>query len=40
MPLTSSKRAFDNLTLLEVINDWGFAGLLMVRSELGRARGM
>lgn len=33
-------RAFDNHTPVEVIRDWGFAGLLMVRSYLDRARGI
>lgn len=33
-------RAFDNHSPVEVIRDWGFAGLLMVRSYLDRARGI
>jgi len=33
-------KAFDNLTPVDVIKEWGFAGLLMVRSYLDRARGV
>lgn len=33
-------QAFDNHTPVEVIRDWGFAGLLMVRAYLDRARGI
>ncbi len=32
-------KAFDNLSPVEVIKEWGFAGLLMVRAYLDRARG-
>ena len=32
-------KAFDNLTPVDVIKDWGFAGLLMVHAYLDRARG-
>ena len=38
--MTTRNRAFDNLTPVEVIKHWGFAGLLMVRAYLDRARGM
>lgn len=31
--------AFDNLTPVDVVKEWGFAGLLMVRGYLDRARG-
>ena len=32
--------AFNNLTPVEVVKEWGFAGLLMVRGYLDRARGV
>jgi len=32
--------AFDNRTPVEVVREWGFAGLLMVRGYLDRARGV
>lgn len=38
--MTTRNRAFDNLTPVEVIREWGFAGLLMVRGYLDRARGV
>ena len=38
--MTTRNRAFDNLTPVEVVRQWGFAGLLMVRAYLDRARGM
>lgn len=37
--MRTRNRAFDNLTPVEVIREWGFAGLLMVRAYLDRARG-
>lgn len=37
--MTTRNRAFDNRTPVEVIKDEGFAGLLMVRGHLDRARG-
>ncbi len=37
--MTTRNRAFDNLTPVEVIKEWGFAGLLLIRSYLDRARG-
>jgi CTP:molybdopterin cytidylyltransferase MocA len=37
--MSTRNRAFDNLSPVEVIRDWGFAGLLMVRAYLDRARG-
>ncbi|MDA8378727.1 MAG: MbcA/ParS/Xre antitoxin family protein [Planctomycetia bacterium] len=37
--MTTRNRAFGNQTPVEVICEWGFAGLLMVRSYLDRARG-
>ena len=37
--MTTRNKAFGNLTPVEVIREWGFAGLLMVRSYLDRARG-
>lgn len=37
--MCTRNRAFDNLTPVEVVKKWGFAGLLMVRAYLDRARG-
>lgn len=37
--MTTRNKAFDNLTPVDIIKEWGFAGLLMVRSYLDRARG-
>ena len=37
--MSTRNRAFDNLTPVEVVKEWGFAGLLMVRGYLDRARG-
>jgi hypothetical protein len=37
--MSTRNKAFENLTPVEVIREWGFAGLLMVRSYLDRARG-
>lgn len=38
--MSTRNKAFDNLTPVEVIKEWGFAGLLMVRSYLDRACGV
>ncbi len=38
--MSTRNKAFDNFTPVEVIREWGFAGLLMVRSYLDRARGV
>lgn len=38
--MITPNKAFDRRTPVEVINLWGFAGLLMVRSYLDRARGV
>jgi hypothetical protein len=38
--MSTRNKAFDNLTPVEVIKEWGFAGLLMVRAYLDRARGV
>ncbi|MEI8301673.1 MAG: MbcA/ParS/Xre antitoxin family protein [Burkholderiales bacterium] len=38
--MTVRNKAFNNLTPVEVIRRWGFAGLLMVRGYLDRARGV
>ncbi|MDB5894796.1 MAG: hypothetical protein JWQ88_2327 [Rhodoferax sp.] len=38
--MSTRNKAFDNLAPVEVVNQWGFAGLLMVRSYLDRARGV
>ena len=37
--MTTRNKAFDNLTPVELIREWGFAGLLAVRAYLDRARG-
>ena len=37
--MTTPNRAFEHRTPVEVIREWGFAGLLMVRAYLDRARG-
>ena len=36
--MSTRNKAFDNRTPVDVIKDWGFAGLLMVRAYLDRAR--
>ena len=38
--MTMRNKAFDNRTPVEVVREWGFAGLLMVRAYLDRARGV
>lgn len=38
--MSTRNQAFDNLTPVEVIKEWGFAGLLAVRAYLDRARGI
>lgn len=38
--MSTRNQAFNNLTPVEVVKEWGFAGLLMVRSYLDRARGV
>lgn len=37
--MSTRNKAFDNLTPVEVVKEWGFAGLLMVRAYLERSRG-
>lgn len=37
--MTTRNRAFDGRAPVEVIREWGFAGLLTVRAYLDRARG-
>lgn len=37
--MKTRNRAFDNRTPIEVVNKYGFAGVLMVRAYLDRARG-
>jgi hypothetical protein len=37
--MSTRNRAFDNLSPVEVVKEWGFAGLLMVRAYLDKARG-
>ena len=38
--MSTRNRAFDNLSPVDVVREWGFAGLLMVRAYLDRARGV
>ena len=38
--MSTRNKAFDNLTPVEAVKEWGFAGLLMVRGYLDRARGV
>ena len=38
--MSTRNKALDNLTPIEVIKEWGFAGLLRVRFYLDRAIGM
>lgn len=38
--MMTRNKAFENLTPVDVIREWGFAGLLMVRAYLDRARGL
>jgi hypothetical protein len=38
--MNTRNKAFDNLAPVEVVKAWGFAGLLMVRGYLDRARGV
>ena len=37
--MTTRNKAFDHLSPVDVVKEWGFAGLLMVRAYLDRARG-
>ncbi len=38
--MKTRNKAFDNFTPVEIIKEWGFSGLLMVRGYLDRARGV
>lgn len=38
--MSTRNKAFDNLSPVDVVKEWGFAGLLMVRAYLERARGV
>ena len=38
--MSTRNKAFDNLTPVDIVKEWGFAGLLMVRAYLDRARGV
>ena len=38
--MSTRNRAFDNLTPVDIVREWGFAGLLMVRAYLERSRGV
>jgi len=38
--MSTRNKAFENLTPVDVVKEWGFAGLLMVRAYLDRARGI
>ena len=37
--MSTRNKAFGNLTPVDIVKEWGFAGLLMVRAYLDRARG-
>ena len=37
--MSTRNKAFDNLTPVDIVREWGFSGLLMVRAYLDRARG-
>jgi uncharacterized protein (DUF2384 family) len=37
--MTTPNRAFENRTPVELVREWGFAGLLVLRTYLDRARG-
>lgn len=37
--MSQRNKAFEGLTPVEVIKEWGFAGMLVVRAYLDRARG-
>jgi Protein of unknown function (DUF2384) len=38
--MSTRNKAFNNLTPVDIVREWGFAGLLMVRAYLDRARGI
>lgn len=38
--MTTRNKAFDNLTPVDVVKEWGFTGLLMVRGYLDRTQGV
>ena len=38
--MSTRNKAFEHRTPVEVVSEWGFAGLLMVRAYLDRARGV
>ena len=38
--MSTRNKAFDNLTPVDIVREWGFAGLLMVRAYLERSRGV
>ncbi len=38
--MSTRNKAFGNLTPVDIVKEWGFAGLLMVRAYLDRARGV
>lgn len=38
--MSTRNQAFEGRTPVETVRDWGFAGLLMVRAYLDRARGL
>lgn len=37
--MSTRNRAFDNLSPVDIVKEWGFSGLLMVSAYLDRARG-
>ena len=38
--MSTRNKAFENLSPVDVVKEWGFAGLLMVRAYLDRMRGV
>jgi hypothetical protein len=38
--MSTRNKAFENLTPVDVIKEFGFSGVLMVRAYLDRARGV
>ncbi len=38
--MSSRNKAFENRTPVEVVKEWGFAGLLMIRAYLDRSQGV
>jgi Protein of unknown function (DUF2384) len=38
--MSTRNKAFENLTPVDIVREWGFSGLLMVRAYLDRTRGV